>query len=973
MSPSYSASPSGSSSSHLRPDRVACMLSDDGNDFSQPPTRTYSLGSRPVKTGAKYSGYVDMSGRKSVSDNGRSCSAPHLITHPHHHRSGRNSNLDSPTPSASPLSMSLKSDDSDSFMELDFYRPRTASDSYSYRPRASSFGMPQSALAQGHRPRSSSHGQGTRPLRRHKMLGIVDSSGRLNHDLLHRSQNSSHGSFDSLKVSSSESLRKLSQEVRTKTSQLNSSDYMDMSFEKRHTPSPQPGSAASSRSGQNGYVDMTLGNRKSSPSSSKMGSRSNSKTSSSEKLQDSEYTNMSLGGGGGAAAADNMYMNFDSHEGGGKKDSPSRSSSSENVDTYIMYEPATTPTSTSGKGAIPKGGEPASADPRGRSGSGGKEQKKRSFFSLRHSHGDSSKHSSKKSETPQQPSGVISYSSTGGDKFGSLGRNIRQKSKDAEKCSGRKSGSFSRTFGTSATKPGKLLRKTPTPPKSLDGNDEYIEFSPMAVKSDSDSSHSSGSTRVSSRTRHEVVPAKQEAEYVGFEPGNIPACSSTCGQRGSTAATTTTTSGYISMSAGSGGVGGQGVVFKPVKKPGTKRSKSKEEPSQPSPSAQLPAASPHSVEEQRLAKPVPMYPASQRKSPTTTPTTTPATTPTFTPPITAPTTPSPSTAAPEPAQSGLGSEGGRAPHTAAASSASCSLLPSPDSVIPSSPSSSSSSSFVMVSKPAPVQSESGYMDFDPGKPTAPAVHSDPPSAPAASMATVPAMAQLTIGDDRVATTPATAPPLPAVSSPASRRPSSLTSVPGPVQSGSSEKNSSSGKTSARPDGEEPEPAACPPPVVSPAPSGRSGKGSGSGGTTPTRKTSGDKLASCGGGDGAKNGSQGSSPSGTTSDPSCDDKCVAGSGGIAETGRVRTKEVRSPRLSQGSQGSQGSPSPGSSSQQGLTRPDSTPCMLSLDRPASSGRGRGRHSSSSSVGAGQPKKGAVECSEHKCLGREILCNS
>ena len=203
MSPSCSASPSGSHSSQLRPDRVKCRLSDDGNDFSQPPTRTYSLGSRPVKTGMMSSGYVDMSGRKGVLDNGRSCSAPHLINHhhPHHHRSSRSSNFDSPTPSASPLSMSLKSDDSDSFMELDFYRPRTASDSYSYRPRASSFGVQQGSLGQGHRPRSSSHGQGTRPLRRHRMLDVVDSTGRLNHEAFITSQGSSmHGSFDSLKV-----------------------------------------------------------------------------------------------------------------------------------------------------------------------------------------------------------------------------------------------------------------------------------------------------------------------------------------------------------------------------------------------------------------------------------------------------------------------------------------------------------------------------------------------------------------------------------------------------------------------------------------------------------------------------------------------------------------------------------------------------------------------------------------------------
>nr|KAG5710828.1 hypothetical protein BaRGS_026979 [Batillaria attramentaria] len=253
MSPSYSASPSGSSSGHLRPDPVVCLLRDDVTDFSQLPPRTYSLGSRPVKPTTKYQGYMDMTVKKGVSDNGRSCSAPHLITHhPHHGRTGGMSSAVDSTPSASPLSMSLKSDDSDSFMELDFYRPRTASDSYSYRPRASSFGVQQKPVVQGHRPRSSSHGQGTRPVRRYKLMGM--DMGRLSHEMLNRTSfnSSSHGSFDSLRVSSSESLRKLSLEVRAKTSQLNNADYIDMGFEKRHTPSPQPGSLTN-KPGQNGH------------------------------------------------------------------------------------------------------------------------------------------------------------------------------------------------------------------------------------------------------------------------------------------------------------------------------------------------------------------------------------------------------------------------------------------------------------------------------------------------------------------------------------------------------------------------------------------------------------------------------------------------------------------------------------------------------------------------------------------------
>ena len=79
------------------------------------------------------------------------------------------------------------------------------------------------------------------------------------------------GSFESLKVSSSESLRKLSQEVRKQTSQLNT-DYMDMSFEKRLTPSPQPSSRQ--QQGPNGYVDMTCGQqRKQSPNRNRGPSR----------------------------------------------------------------------------------------------------------------------------------------------------------------------------------------------------------------------------------------------------------------------------------------------------------------------------------------------------------------------------------------------------------------------------------------------------------------------------------------------------------------------------------------------------------------------------------------------------------------------------------------------------------------------------------------------------------------------------
>ncbi|XP_076457017.1 uncharacterized protein LOC143291183 isoform X2 [Babylonia areolata] len=574
MSPPFNPSSFGSDVSQLKPDRVKCMLSDDGSDFSQPPLRTYSLGSRPVKSGkALNSGYVDMSGGDNVSDNGRSCSAPHLV-HPHHHRSGRSSNMDSPTPSASPLSMSLKSDDSDAFMELDFYRPRTASDSYSYRPRASSFGVNQSSLAQGHRPRSSSHGQGTRPLRRHKML--AECMGRLNHEAVLRSQNTSQSSLDSLKVSSSESLKKLSQEVRTKTSQLNNLGYMDMSGEKRLTPSPQPSSVSGSRSDHEGYVDMTLGKHEGYVDMAVGSHRSPvgfkypiNKATSGEKSRDSDVPNTSLGIP--STIRDLLYVNFDSSDGAGKKESLSHSSPSENAEAYIMYEPAVSVHSSSagGKENVP---DSSSSIPKDRSGSGKEGKKRGGFFSLRHGQSDSGKHGSKKSESTQQSSGVL-YSTTGGQQFGSLGRDFRKKSKELSRAARQKSSSFSKTFGISVSKPGKLLRKSPTPPSSLDGNDEYIEFCPTAAKCDSDSSPSSSSIKMT-RARPDAIPAREEVAYVGFESGNSFASSSTSRPQVSSIPVT---SGYLPMDVGGGSQTKTFTVIKPIKRSGAKRSKSREE------------------------------------------------------------------------------------------------------------------------------------------------------------------------------------------------------------------------------------------------------------------------------------------------------------------------------------------------------------------------------------------------------------
>lgn len=752
MSPSYSASPSGSSSSHLRPDMVVCLLRDDVT--IQPPLRTNSLGSRPVKTGTtKYQGYMDMTVRQGVSDKDRSCSAPHLITHHHHHHghgynrpTGHASNVDSPTPSASPLSVSLCSDDSDSFMEFDFYRPRTASDSYSYRPRASTFGVQQKVVIQGHRPRSSSHGQGTRPVRGRKLMGM--DAGRLSQELLQRTSlnSSSHGSFDSLGVSSSESLRKLSLEVRAKTSQLNNADYMDMGFEKRSTPSPLPGSLAG-KSAQNGYVDMTLSTRKSSsPGHTRASSRSSSKTNSVERLHDADYTNMSLGGVDHhhhhheAGTRDSLYMNVEGHEapaGQKKHDSPSRTSPA--GESYVPYEPAITAGSGTGVGAK---SDLVSPDPRNRSGSGGKEHKKWSFFSLRHGHADSTKTSGKRSDTHQQQQQQSRSGSLGGvgDRIVSLGHDIRRKSKDVQKGGRQKSASFSRLLesrqaadilGGLKTKQGKPSRKVPTPPRgSEDVMDEYIEFAPMVAKSDSDSSHSSGSTR-GSRRKEDVFSVKAEPEYVGFEPGNIPSAKSGGDSK---------TSCYVPM-GNAPRIGGRFSVFKPVqpsRKSENDQSKGKKEATtsasampkettfQPvrsyAPPKSTPTAEPggeaskgESVSTSKLSatSALGLSEVSREESVSTSS----AQSQPYSPPL--PQTRTllpPSKVSPTPVTSESRSKS--ATPTGSAHSPSSAYSPGSSlSTIPTPSSSESSVVSVTLKSFAQKASESGYMDFDPGKPS----------------------------------------------------------------------------------------------------------------------------------------------------------------------------------------------------------------------------------------------------------------
>ncbi|KAL8560834.1 hypothetical protein ACOMHN_032945 [Nucella lapillus] len=772
MSPPYIAAASYPST-ELKPDCVRCMLADDGTDFTQPPQRTYSLGSRPVKaitttaTAATAtavtplaSGYMDMTAAKKVSDsNVRSCSAPHLVHQPPHpHRGGRSGTVDSPTPthtpSPSPLSASLKSDDSDAFMELDFYRPRTASDSYSYRP-----------CGLGHRPRSASHGQGTRPLRRHKMM-LGDCWSRLNHEALVRAHNTSQGSLDSLKVSSSESLKKLSQEVMTKTSQLNNnSGYMDMTRDKRLTPSPHPATPSphpatpspqtvSAASGSNpaereGYVDMTLGRHEGYMDMSANNVRSQH---SFRPFGDREKGGCGL-----------RQLRFP--RGCGEKGLPPAPGPPP-PDTYMMYQPAVPPTH-SGKENVPDCPPPNLKERPGsgkegkknvpdcpppnlkeRPGSGKEGKKRGGIFSLRG--GDSGKHSSKKSESSQH-SGSVPYAATGGQQFGSLGRDFRKKSKDLSKAARQKSSSFSKTFGISVSKPGKLLRKSPTPPSSLDGNDEYIEFTPAAAaKSDSDSSHSSGSFKMS-RGRADAAPAQDEATYVVFEPGTIPASSSSQSQR---VPSIPASGSYVPMGGGGGSQGKVFTVIKPTKKPGAKRSRSGEDSVQvqtsecgrnaeclghtasplacnhsvsrhPAPTSTPPTATPSpALPKSSLVKPLPVYPSPPVCHESGDPLTSDPrsqTVPSCVPAADSVSNRSESCAADRTAVSsstpGSSGEGIHAGAQSSSSPSSSSLTSNPQS------SSSSSSSHISSHQPSVASSlpsahagDRGYMHFDPAKP-----------------------------------------------------------------------------------------------------------------------------------------------------------------------------------------------------------------------------------------------------------------
>ncbi|XP_060066872.1 uncharacterized protein LOC132547134 [Ylistrum balloti] len=248
------------SAADLKPAKVVSYLSDDSMS-GEFPKRAYSLGSRPAsKMMHRHTHVTEPSVplNLKVTDNGRSSSAPHLIVQKIKNQAAAYMPMD-----ASSNSASIKSDDSDSFMELDFYRPRTASESYGYRPRASSFGKMYNA--QGHRPRSSSYGHSSRG---GKQMGSFESVRTTSKELLHKRSFESLGRFSttSSKASSSESLRKL--ETSSKSSQQ--SDYVDMNMNRN--------------SENSGYIDMSIGGQGQSAGSKCSGT---SRSSSSQSLSSS--------------------------------------------------------------------------------------------------------------------------------------------------------------------------------------------------------------------------------------------------------------------------------------------------------------------------------------------------------------------------------------------------------------------------------------------------------------------------------------------------------------------------------------------------------------------------------------------------------------------------------------------------------------------------------------------------------------
>ncbi|XP_064597207.1 insulin receptor substrate 1-like [Liolophura sinensis] len=254
----------------MRPDKVYSYLSDDSFNGDTPPIRTYSVGSKTTMTKPTltYQAYQETKAQQGKLANSKSSSAPHLIP-----QKGRPLQNDAPSPvipyvnsPCSPMSKLYKSDDSDSFMELDFCRPRTASDSYSYRRRTGSFGQTQTHSSNHAHPnfreRSSSHGQSSK----HIMLKRISSESvrTTSQELLRKaSMDSLHRSSRESLRSSQESLRKAVLENRSRSSLQ--TDYMEMSPDSSASVSHRkPGYLSSKKQskleeGKKEYFNMTLG------------------------------------------------------------------------------------------------------------------------------------------------------------------------------------------------------------------------------------------------------------------------------------------------------------------------------------------------------------------------------------------------------------------------------------------------------------------------------------------------------------------------------------------------------------------------------------------------------------------------------------------------------------------------------------------------------------------------------------------
>ncbi|KAH9512427.1 hypothetical protein Btru_039545 [Bulinus truncatus] len=521
------SSPASSTGGILRPEPAKCMLLDDTTGL---PPRTYSLGSRPVSK--KDTGYMEMGPRGGSNDMSRATSAPHIINKT---RKEKEHYTESPSQSASPLSASFKSDDSDSFMEYMPMRPRTASDSFNYRPRTSSFGKLQPMS----RPRSSSHGQGTRPYNKFSKLMVEQSRISLDPQQRVSQESSLQGSFESLRVSS-ESLRKTGHDIRKKTGS-NASDYAEM----RGTPSPQLKSEADP-----GYMSMQLGaaHRRTSPhrvrsDSNSSGRRPDTKSACSDRtiqqqlnLQESNvytemaplnaahssggdpYMNMECGqlqrGGvvdkrpvSGSSSvlqpqADSAYLNM-APENSRPHTETGRSVSVENVDTYILYDPVQ-PTSdkmrTASVGAKDKKPRPA---------------RKSSSVSV--------SSSSPTSSGTFMPQAAVSSSARVGSSD-SIRKASRQSSMEKNASLGK---DFRKKSGSMGSRPVKVsfLEKEHQTPLSLsapqrkpldDNDDEYIEFSPTVTLGEGDASY-----RKSQALHHpgQLPYVAQHSSGVNHQPG----------------------------------------------------------------------------------------------------------------------------------------------------------------------------------------------------------------------------------------------------------------------------------------------------------------------------------------------------------------------------------------------------------------------------------------------------------------------